>query len=390
MKRLLPLLLSLLLLISCAESVEEESSIPEESSEETESSTPEFTTPIPTPVSIITRQLGIPLAERYECDNIARTPNDIILHDGFLHIGSGDYTENLGPIDLYRYETKSRRWELSTSVPEEAILRFCEIDGVLYAPGIDGKGVTEFGSYYQFNGNSWVQNSVIPFGIHVFDIAKYDDMLFFAIGRDSDANAVGYKNKGGQFILPDFIGADGNKLVSSDNDFDTMRVYDIFVLNEALYALRNGNEIYHFDGTRFVFHAKWEDFKTVHIGYDGGTVKKLIFKDKLFIAGGWLYSTSGARTLSKIENPNNDYAADLAVNGDTLFLLTDRKLSSGEFEIRVLASFDGESFYDYCSFTYPIPAVSFDVGDNALYFGMMDNTNSHDKNGMIIEAKITN
>lgn len=396
MRSVLALLAAVFLLCSCSSG---NSISPENESSEQAVSTTEIADPNQEilgeikdirPVGIEISELGIPLANKYHYSDEARTPNDIILHNGLLHVGSGEYTRNSGPVEMYFYDTAEKKWKKNCELPEEAIIRFCEIETELFAPGIDARESWEFGSYYVFENGNWVQNRSIPNGVHVFDITKFNNRLFFAIGTDDSANAVVYEDEKGDFISPDFIDANGEILKGDESNVNSQRVYDIFVLDGQLFSLRNGKDIYRFDGEVFKYFSVWENFLTVHIGYDGGTVRKTVFNGKLFIVGGWFYYTKDGKTLDRISLPKKDYAADLDKNGEFLYLLTDQKLENGDFLITVLASKSGNEgeFYEFCSFTYPIPAVSFSVGENAIYFGMMDNTEASPLNGMIIEAKI--
>lgn len=394
MKRIIPFLMALLLLCGCEATrgtpKQSDDSSSDDTFEEmgTESVSPEML--VPKKVEIEIHELGIPLLNKFAPDDEARTPNDIILHDGLLHIGSGEYTRNSGPVEMHIYNTNTKEWQLNCELPEEAILRFCEINGQLYAPGIDAMESWELGNYYVFENGNWVQNRVIPNAVHVFDIVKYANRLFFAIGTDGSANAVATQDVFGSFVFPDFLDENGSVLTASEDDVNSMRVYDLFVLNGKLYALKSGKRVFVFNGTDFEYHSTWDNFLTVHIGYDGGTVRKAVFNGKVFFVGGWFYSSSNAKTLTKLEFPREIYVADICQKGGFLYLLCDQKLENGNFQIKVLVSKSGNEgeFFEYCSFEYPIPAVSFDVGGDAIYFGMMDNTETNELNGMILEAEI--
>ncbi len=364
---------------------ETESEISLESSETSEIPKPV----IPDPIEISIESIGIPLEERYESNNIARTPNDIVLYGGALHVGSGEYSDNSGPIDMYRYDTEKGEWFDSGTLPEEAILRFCVIDDMLYAPGIDARQSWKYGNYYIFNGETWEKKRAIPNGVHVFDIVKYQGLLFFGIGTDGSNHAVVCEDGNGGYRTPRFLEEDGNESVIDPNDYDACRVYDMFVQNGTLFAMKKPNAVYKYDGTDFVYYSEWEDFSTVHIGYDGGTVRKIVFKDTLYIVGGWLYTSSDARTLTKQETDRNDYYCDLYVHNDILYMLVVSKTENNEYKMTVFANESGEAdgFYEYCSFEYSIPAVSFAVGDGRLYFGMADIHSDNKLNGTILEAK---
>ncbi len=394
MKRVIPFLMALLLLCGCEATKETPKQSDDNSSAETfEESGTEAVTPemlVPKKVEVEINELGIPLENKFAPDDEARTPNDIVLHEGLLHIGSGEYTRNSGPVEMHFYNTDTKEWRMNCELPEEAILRFCEINGQLYAPGIDAMESWEYGSYYVFESGKWVQNRVIPNGVHVFDVVKYANRLFFALGTDMSANAVAVQNGLGGFDFPDFIDENGKLLAAAEGDANSMRVYDLFVLNGKLFALRNGKKVFVFNGNDFKYHSTWDNFLTVHIGYDGGTVRKQVFNGKVFLIGGWIYSSGDAKALQKLDFPREDYISDILEKDGFLYLLCDRKLENGDFQIKVLVSKSGNEgeFFEYCSFEYPIPAVSFDIGENALYFGMMDNTEPNELNGMILEALI--
>ncbi len=394
---------SLLLGACAAERVNEsdsdaQSSLPIESEiSEAESVTPDESSyaaeipeqVIPEPIEITVESIGIPLADRYGADDITRTPNDIVLYGNELHIGSGEYTDNSGPIDMYRYDAYAGEWLESGTLPEEAILRFCVIDDILYAPGIDSRQSWTYGSYYIFENGVWEKKRVIPNGIHVFDIVKYQDLLFFGIGTDGSTGAVVCEDGNGGYRTPLFLDEVGNEIIIDPEDIDACRVYDMFVLNGSLFAMKKPNVIYKYDGSDFVYYSEWEDFSTVHIGYDGGTERKLVFKNTLYIVGGWLYTSDDANTITKHKTDRSDYYCDLYIYNDTLYMLVISKIENGKYKMTVLAneseSVDG--FYEYCSFEYSIPAVSFAVGEGKLYFGMADIHSNNELNGTILEAK---
>lgn len=393
MKRFFPFLLSLLLLCGCSHENKQSKDNADSSAVVFETKEEAVITPemlVPKKIEVEVHELGIPLANKYPENDEARTPNDIALKDGLLHIGSGEYSRNTGPVEMHIFDTDLKEWQKNCELPEEAIIRFCEINGKLYAPGIDGKESWDLGSYYVFENGTWVQNRVIPGGVHVFDIVKYANRLFFAIGTDQSANAVAMQDLSGEFVFPEFFDENGKKLQADKNNSGSMRVYDLFVLNGHLFAMKNGQTVFRYNGKDFEYFSTWKNFFTVQIGYDGGTVRKTVFNGKVVLLGGWLYYSDNGRELTKIGMQKEDYIADFYQKDGFLYLLCDKKLENGDFQIKVLVSKSGNEgeFFEYCAFKYPIPAVSFAVGENALYFGMMDNTQTNELNGMILEAEM--
>ena len=64
-------------------------------------------------------ELGIPSAAEYETGVRARSPWDMIVYDGALYVGSGDFDANAGPVPIYRYDPTSQTWSSGAALPEE-------------------------------------------------------------------------------------------------------------------------------------------------------------------------------------------------------------------------------------------------------------------------------
>lgn len=58
-------------------------------------------------------ELQSPLFRVYRNMPRARCAYDMILWDGCLHIGAGDYTNNAGPIGMWSYDPATEQWSLN-------------------------------------------------------------------------------------------------------------------------------------------------------------------------------------------------------------------------------------------------------------------------------------
>ena len=122
-------------------------------------------------------ELGVPTSERFIGGGVVRCTWDVKAYDGKIYIGMGDYDKNTAPTDIWAYNVKKKKWEKTASVNDETISRFIEIDGKLYAPGIDPRDGWELGNYYILENGTWTTKRELPKVIHTFDMIKYDNKL---------------------------------------------------------------------------------------------------------------------------------------------------------------------------------------------------------------------
>ncbi len=132
-------------------------------------------------LNIISFELfGTPVENKIEA---ARTINTMHVFENKLFIGHGDYGVNTGPTDIIYYDFNDKTWNSKFTIDDEAIMRYVEIDSNLIIPGVDATDNWDFGNYYIYDGVKWKKNRSIPHGIHVFDIIKYDSILYCATGN---------------------------------------------------------------------------------------------------------------------------------------------------------------------------------------------------------------
>ncbi len=352
---------------------------------------------LPTYRNIRINDLGIPLKDRYSHENPAINPWDMILYKDNLYIGSGDFSSNAGPIDMWKYNIKDKNWVNSGTVPDEEISRFFVIKGTLVAPGIDPQESWDYGNIYYTDGTEWAKKRTIPNASHCFDLTYSGGKLFAAIEYEREQSilyAAVSEDGGDSFeIIPLLKG--GAYVSRQDNGFlrDIFTVKDktfVLALNQdSLYDLRY--DVYQYEGDRFEYVTTWDE-KIKSKGYGNALFKsKVQFKDSLYFTTGILYKCDSLETPRKIDLPNNEIVHDIYEYEGELFALG---ISAGNKEyimtVYKINDSDNIEFEKMLEFSYKIPAVSFAVGKNSFYFGMASPNRKDTNNGRILEVEIIN
>lgn len=337
-------------------------------------------------------ELGIPSTVQYPTGIRARSPWDMIVWDGYLYVGGGDFDANTGPLGIYRMDLTTGNWESSDLLPEEEFNRFCVLDGQLIVPGIDPKEDWNLGNYYVLNDGVWEQSRVLPNGVHAFDMVSYDGMIFAGLGVESQYSPIVMSDDGGETFSPVTIEKDGETLDTTG--LDIVRVYDLFVFGDRLYAsLLYGNgspyayELYRYENGRFVFDNDWNGkVKRKSISYRL-ICEKVEYNDRLYIATGNLYVTTDLDEMTVVSFPYTETVFDLAVDGGKLYALCARRQNDGTIRVSVWRKNgnDPTVFTQLFNFTYPVAPLSLAVKDDAFYIGMASTGSENNLNGMILK-----
>ncbi|MDY6787627.1 MAG: hypothetical protein SVK54_05835 [candidate division WOR-3 bacterium] len=165
----------------------------------------------------------------------ARRINDMILFDSKIYIGYGDYGVNTGPTDILYYDMESGNWHKEFTVDEEAVIKYTVPGGQLMIPGIDGTQDWELGNYYVYDSNEWIKKRNIPGGIHVFDIAHYNNSYFVSTGTFLRTDSNTMLAPGAVMSSQDGIEWAYEYTTSTDN-YSVHRITDIIEFNDELYA----------------------------------------------------------------------------------------------------------------------------------------------------------
>ena len=348
-------------------------------------------------ITVDYENLGIPLEGRYDGGR-ERTAWDIEIFDDKLFVASGDYDKNSGPIDLKYFDLTDHTWHDSGIVPDEQIERFFIIDDSLVAPGADPKDDWSLGNYYQYAGDQWQTHRMIPGGIHQFDMLKFEGNIFIGIGVvGGQFPAVKSADNGKTFTQVPFY-RNGTLLdtmpeAKEDGSIPSahIRVYDLFQLEDQLYALYYYNDgtnmeraFYKYTDGAFWFYADLSsDIKFKRISREVFTAKAE-FKGKAYLSCGNLYTTEDFIYFKPVVLGDDLITSDLQVIKDKLYICTIQRLGDGECRTSIWCNATGHS-NDYTQlfcFTFPSPAQCFKFQDGIFYFGMGD--------GMLSEYDETN
>lgn len=125
------------------------------------------------------RVLGQPTADKPET---ARKINDLMLFDGRLYLGHGDWFKNSGPTDVMYCDIVTQKFVNEFTVDDEAIVRYRRHGNRLFVPGTDATESWEFGNLYVREASAWKKFRTIPRGLHVFDFAEHAGRWYVATG----------------------------------------------------------------------------------------------------------------------------------------------------------------------------------------------------------------
>jgi len=177
-------------------------------------------------------------ATSYPADSVANYVWDVKLFNGNIYRGAGDYDKNSGDTDFLVFNMAESRWENAGTATDEAIHRYVEIGGKLYAPGIDSRdsGGWDLGNYYVLEDSKWQKVRNVPNGIHCFDMIGFDGKIFMGVGTEAVADTVAVSSDNGESwsYLP-LHNANGSAFDTSA--YEWSRTYAFAEYNGTFYAL---------------------------------------------------------------------------------------------------------------------------------------------------------
>lgn len=344
-------------------------------------------------------ELGILSSRYYGPAALANTAWDVKVWDGKVYCGAGDYGENTGKVPIFSYDIATNRWEFRGEMPDQAVHSFEEIDGTLFAPGIDPTGSWDTGNYYYLQDGKWKTMRTIPNGVHNFDMIEFDGKIFAGMGTEDVDDTVAVSTDKGQSWTYVPLYKDGKRFDTSD--YKWSRTYEFTQYNNQLYALISFQ--LGFGSSYMVF--RYEDGKMIWLSdrvtkllggssvsrkYWGGEFE---FDGACYLTLGSLYAIrdfSDQDSYEKIEMPNDERVADAFLKDGVIYVLTfqqDKKTK--EYTITIYKSTTGKtgSFETVQSFTYLVPPCSFDTDGTYFYVGMGYSTTQQTKSGTILRVK---
>lgn len=341
------------------------------------------------------KNLGAPSAERFGGNAVARCVWDLKVFDGKVYIGSGDYSANTSPTDIWAYDLDENEWVLSGSVEDEAVLRFIELDGTLVAPGTDPSEPWAFGNFYTLSNGTWVKNRVLPNAVHNFDIIDFDGKHMYAVGCDYGVSSCClYTEDGETFTYFDFY-VNNEPLVVNESAFN--RGYDFFEFKNELYLLTYLSDtqkvasIFKYVNGAFHYYCGASSLiKNDRISVNMINAKAE-FNDKYFFVTDDLYYTTeqdAFKTNTKVTLPNGEKVASVKVVNDKMIILSYTASENGTYDITFYSTEDGTNFSKLRTINFEVPPISFDVSGKFAFVGFGNRKAFNKNNGTVLKIKL--
>lgn len=337
---------------------------------------------------IYEKTIGTPFSDCYD-SIFAQTPWDMIIFDNKLFIGSGDYDKNCGPAKIACYDLKTNELSLY-SVPDEQISNFSVINGRLTSPGIDPMDDWSLGNYYIYTENTWETKRNIPCGIHTFFMIEFENRIFAALGTDEGQFPVAVSHDGGNSFYEAKFEKNGQPFPVFDSFND--RVYNMFVLNEKLYAVRfSGGEYEVFvyeDGvfqyvTAWIYDIVFPSFD--HFSQKSGFYASVTHNGTYYFSTGFLFKTKDAKRIEYVELDGR-HVIDLYESDGILYALAIKENPDDSFTSEIYQITENR-----CIFLFEVTndsyALSLAVENNNFYIGFGYNKTDPMQSGKIILYK---
>lgn len=372
MKRFLIILIAVSLLASCSEEARitsaEDSSVSAYSNTETEITKPENDITIveseiskeeKEPIQPYLDIIKSPYSELY---NNAKNPWDMIVHNGYLYVGGGDFDENISPKKAYRYDIENGEWFEYGNIDDEQIDRFLIFDGELYIPGTDPTESWERGNFYKLEGESLAKYRTIPNGVHCFDMAFLDGKLFASLDVTNGTFPVVVSDNGG-FRFSNIDAEAFNSDSTTEN-----RIYNLFTFKNELFALK-GTKVYKYSEKGFEYFSDWSENFIRGIGFYTIISSEAEFCGKMFFTTGYLFKTENMEKIQQIDFEKT-LVSDLYVFNDELYVLCNEFIEEDHYRIIIRKTANGEDFEKVCEFEYSTIGLSFAFSKDDIFIGM--------------------
>lgn len=336
------------------------------------------------------RSLGNPYQVGYGSDSLACLPWDVIVHNGIVHRGAGDYDKNTGEFMFYSYHIAVDGWISAGFAKDEEVSRFIDIDGTIMAPGADATGGWDLGNYYILNNSQWKMQRTIPGGVHVWDIVKHDGKLFFGLGVDSLENAtpIVYTEDGESFTFVPLY-KDG-QLRSDTSGMTILRAYEFYELNGELFAfvVRGPySEFYRFEGDRFEYICQSDKFSKGCAQSYRMFAGECEFEGAVYLLQNFLFRSENGTDFKKLPMPNNEFVCDMFLEEGVMKLLAYDYDTETKLYTTIIYSMQGGEIWEELRFDYRVPPLSFDKDGDTWYIGMRSTSGEDLINGTLLQVK---
>jgi hypothetical protein len=177
--------------------------------------------------------LGIPASNN---EHAALRINDLQVFNGKIYIGYGDAVVNTGPTDIIAFDLNNGDFITEFTVDEEGIYTYKVIDGTLMIPGIDATEDWHFGNLYLLQDGQWTKHRTIPHGIHVNDLAYFNERLYASTGTFGSIGDEVEHYFGALFASSDQGVSWDLAYATPSDDRSIFRITSLIEYNRALYA----------------------------------------------------------------------------------------------------------------------------------------------------------
>ena len=310
----------------------------------------------------------------------ARNVWDMQTYRGKVYFGGGDYDANMGPCDIYCYDSQTGKIDKSASaLPDEQIARFVTADHTVFLPITDNIGSGK-GGYFKLENGVWQCCRYIDGALHCFDMVKYAGRYFAGIGLDYGDNlnsAIKASVDGIHFDNVD-IYRDGRKARVDSDSFG--RCYDLFTYGSGLYAYYRAdtgdyfNGLYRYDGesNRFEFIStmflplncrnSYENYLTVQ--------SKFEFGGKMFFINNCVICTDDFAAYTTLALPHGAVARDGWVRFGKMYITAAVQKGDGRYDNYVFAVDSSGGVEEIICFTAAGYCVSFEYCEDCFLFAI--------------------
>lgn len=353
--------------------------------------------PVDPVVSMEPIDLGIPTEEWYSHNLLARCVWDMTIYDNKLYVGCGDYTNNTGGVPvMYCALDDLGNWQQEAILLDEQLSRFFMLDGKLTIPGWDPKDTPEHVPYYQLENGKWQTYSVLPDGLHNFDLVRYDGKLFAGIGANKGQTPIVVSENGIDFERVPML---RNGVPVDTTEGEMIRTYNLWVVNDTLYAdfyydnaveNKRIQEVYRYENGTFVWCSGLGK-KLNMVGIGSVNLSKpwadAVVDDTLFITVGRLYKTTDMVMFTEIPLPNNAWVYDIYTYNGTMYLLTAYQEEDGAYSVTVYSSATAnpDDFQVEYTLDSEVQPISLAVSDDGYFISFGDwNSTTNEQNGQVM------
>jgi hypothetical protein len=325
-------------------------------------SAPPALAPLPITKAVL---IADPNRARFPTDSVtdcfARSVWALHAFEGRLYVGAGDLWNNSGPTAIYSVgdDGVTTDVKLETIVDDEAVMRFREGNGALLVPGPDATESWDFGNFYSKHAGVWQKHRTIPGGLHVWDLAVVQGVLYAEVHTSSGKELFQSLDQGKSWtsIAKDtMVGA----LVALDTSMLIVDANRLYQLNNGVFTrvpariprMTEPDPIRFGDGALFTERMTFLPYP--------GSLYPLVYA-----------SASGASLqISRFGAETSSGVRDIVVENGTVYLLLGRRPSKAGYLTSIYRSSDLQQWTKLAELTFPAPPYSLARLGGRMYVGL--------------------